>query len=494
MARTPQQQSFVEALRDSTSNIALEAVAGSGKTYTLVEGANELQLAGTAVAFNKRNAEELQKRMPSSIECKTMNATGHRAWMKQVGSGMSVDAGKIRGITQRMWSYQERQRTPGLDRFIDLMRLHEVVPDGAPYQGKPNRHSADYLQDLFDRYDLGGDEEIDMFVYFDRAKQALNESIKMAWNKQIDFVDQLYMPIVYNAPFTPSNFLMVDEVQDLSPIQHKIIRRMARGRTVAAGDPAQAIYGFAGAMSGSMEAMLRDFSMEVMPLTWCFRCPEEVIRVAQKYNPKILPAPGAEKGVVDYVEGLEKVRMGDVVLSYRNAALLEAAFNLIARGIGAKLYGSGDLAQQLLKLATKFSFPRDNFLRQLRDWRDKKVSDLIAAGKESQANATADRATCLSIIVMRGKCENAYGLEAEIRTIFGMDGSTAPVICSTIHKFKGMEADRVHIYRFEDLFKGSHFMSPEEMQQRRNMAYVQITRARKELYFVKPKEGDSENE
>lgn len=407
---------------------------------------------------------------------------------------MSVDAGKIRSITQRMWTYQERQRTPGLDRFIDLMRLHEVVPDGAPYQGKPNKHSADYLQDLFDRYDLGGDEEIDMFVYFDRAKQALNESIKMAWNKQIDFVDQLYMPIVYNAPFAPSNFLMVDEVQDLSPIQHKIIRRMARGRTVAAGDPAQAIYGFAGAMSGSMEAMLRDFSMEVMPLTWCFRCPEQVIRVAQKYNPKILPAPGAERGVVDYVEGLEKVRMGDVVLSYRNAALLEAAFNLIARGIGAKLYGSGDLAQQLLKLATKFQFPRDNFLRQLRDWRDKKVSDLIAAGKESQANATADRATCLSIIVMRGKCESAYGLEAEIRTIFGMDGSTAPVTCSTIHKFKGMEADRVHIYRFEDLFKGSHFMSPEEMQQRRNMAYVQITRARKELYFVKPKEGDSENE
>ena len=83
--RTPQQSAFVEALASSTSNIALEAVAGSGKTFTLVEGANELQLEGTAVAFNKRNAEELQKRMPKSIECKTMNATGHRAWMKQIG-------------------------------------------------------------------------------------------------------------------------------------------------------------------------------------------------------------------------------------------------------------------------------------------------------------------------------------------------------------------------------------------------------------------------
>ena len=216
--RTPQQQAFIEALAGSTSNIVMEAVAGSGKTYTLVEGACETKAIGMALAFNKRNQEDLARRMPPTIECKTMNALGHQAWTKQLGGRPNLDGNKIRGIISRMWSFQERMRTPGLDRFVDLLRLHEVVPQGAPFQGRAYRDDDEYFVQLLENYDIDLEDGVDPSMFFGRARQVLMESIAMAWKKEIDFVDQLYMPVVYNAPFTPQPLVMVDEVQDLSPL------------------------------------------------------------------------------------------------------------------------------------------------------------------------------------------------------------------------------------------------------------------------------------
>lgn len=496
--RTPQQQSFVDALVGGNTNIVLKAVAGSGKTYTLVEGAAELKAPGMALAFNKRNQEDLARRMPPSIECKTMNALGHAAWGKQVGKGLRVDGSKIKSLIDRMWpEWKQRMKTPGLARFVDIMRLHEVVPKNAPYQGRERNNDDSYLLGLYDEYDLGGwdDEDVDMSLVLERARQVLNTSIEMAWKREIDFVDQLYMPICYNAPFDAQPFVMVDEVQDLSPIQHKMVKRTAiRGRIVAAGDPRQAIYGFAGAMSNSMDHLVETFQMDVLPLTWCFRCPSGVVRRAQRYNPEIEAAPGTEAGIVAETKGLEGVRLGDTILSYRNAALLEAAFALIARGIGAKLVGSGDLGSQLLKLGKKFSFPRDQFLQDLNSWADRQASAMTAAGKEAQGQRLRDKVLCLQIIVLQSEASSHSDLEDAIKKIFAMDGSSAPVLCSTIHKSKGLEWPRVHIYRFNDVFKGWSRMSPEQQMQRQNMAYVQITRAQKELYFIEPKREDQEDD
>ena len=493
MSRTPQQEAFIEALAGSTSNITLEAVAGSGKTFTLVEGATETKAVGMALAFNKRNQEDLAKRMPPTIECKTMNALGHQAWQRQLGGRPNLDGNKIRGIISRMWSFQERMRTPGLDRFVDLLRLHEVVPNGAPFQGRAFRDSDSYFTDLVDNYDIDLEDGVDSEMFFGRARQVLMESIQMAWKKEIDFVDQLYMPVVYNAPFTPQPLVMVDEVQDLSPLQHKMVQRVGRNRVLAAGDPRQSIYGFAGAMSDSMEHFRKTFQAETLPLTWCFRCPQEVVRVAQKYNPVIESAPSAPHGKVSYMENLNHVEMGDVVLSYRNSALLEAAFNLIARGIGAQLVGSGDLGTQLVKLAKRFEFPRDRFLRGLKDWTDDQVRDLLAAEKRNQADRLRDKSACLQIILLSSNSKDQADLEESIKKIFALDGTRAPVLCSTIHKAKGLEWRRVHAYKFEDNFRGLQFLSPDAAQQRMNMSYVEVTRAQEELFFVSPKKESDDD-
>ena len=74
------------------------------------------------------------------------------------------------------------------------------------------------------------------------------------------------------------------------------------------------------------------------------------------------------------------------------------------------------------------------------------------------------------------------GLIKNIKTIFG-DKEKNSVIFSTVHKAKGLEADNVWILSPE---KMPHPMakSAADREQERNICYVAITRAKKNLNYV----------
>jgi hypothetical protein len=46
------------------------------------------------LAFNKRIAEEMKKRLPGHVTCKTLNAVGHGVWATAVGKSLTVDTRK----------------------------------------------------------------------------------------------------------------------------------------------------------------------------------------------------------------------------------------------------------------------------------------------------------------------------------------------------------------------------------------------------------------
>lgn len=58
--------------------------------------------------------------------------------------------------------------------------------------------------------------------------------------------------------------VIVDEFQDLTPQQLRIVNRIGRGRTTYAGDLAQGIYGFAGARPEEIDQQVRDESSTVI--------------------------------------------------------------------------------------------------------------------------------------------------------------------------------------------------------------------------------------
>ena len=70
----------------------------------------------------------------------------------------------------------------------------------------------------------------------------MTESVNRALQAAIDFDDQIYMPTIFPCTFDRYPLVMVDEAQDLSLLNHAMLRKITkRSRLVAVGDPCQAI-------------------------------------------------------------------------------------------------------------------------------------------------------------------------------------------------------------------------------------------------------------
>jgi superfamily I DNA/RNA helicase len=73
----PEQEAVFDAVR-SDANVAVRAVAGSGKTTTIVEAAKYAPGRVAFVAFNVHIVEELRPRLPQNVEARTAHSLGLR--------------------------------------------------------------------------------------------------------------------------------------------------------------------------------------------------------------------------------------------------------------------------------------------------------------------------------------------------------------------------------------------------------------------------------
>ena len=96
---TPEQIAIIDAARQTNDNLLINALAGAAKSTTLefickyVTGIPILSLA-----FNKRIADELSKRLPGIVACKTLNALGHQVWGSNLRKRLTLAADKDRQI------------------------------------------------------------------------------------------------------------------------------------------------------------------------------------------------------------------------------------------------------------------------------------------------------------------------------------------------------------------------------------------------------------
>jgi superfamily I DNA/RNA helicase len=115
---------------------------------------------------------------------------------------------------------------------------------------------------------------------------------KASWNL-VDFTDLLefWLEKLRVGSFqSPYRHILVDEVQDLSPLQLAVVEELARvpGTSVfAIGDPRQAIYGFRGA-APDMEDRLRALwpDMAVIPLSENYRSAAPILHLAAGLFPE----------------------------------------------------------------------------------------------------------------------------------------------------------------------------------------------------------------
>lgn len=481
-----QQSDFFSWITEGSGSCVLEAVAGSGKTTTLIEALKLMKGTIFFGAYNKKIAEEIKARAPdmAGLTVSTMHAAGFKAW-RRVAPKVTVDNNKCRSIFRDACT-RNPSYVPFEGAVLSLVSYAKQAAVGVTCSVSDN---AVWL-DLIDHFDV---ETIDSDrLVIALAKKTLAKSIE-ADTKVIDFDDMIYAPLVHKVRPFEHDWVLIDEAQDTNAARRALALLMLKrgGRLVAVGDRHQAIYGFTGADADALDLIGNAVSAKQLPLTVTYRCPKNVVKYAQQFVNHIQAHESAADGVVRNLPETETLvgnaKPGDAILCRFNAPVIQAAYAFIAAGIPAKVEGR-EIGSGLKALARRWKVTSYHALSDKLDaYRERETSKFRAKEQESRAAAIEDKVECLKVLITRvqaidPKPANAIDrLCTEIDTIFGDNVGVECVLLSTIHKSKGREWKRV----FWMQTGASKWARKDwEMEQENNLCYVATTRAIEELVLT----------
>lgn len=281
------QEAFFSELVSGTSSIILNAVAGSGKTTTIVHATSLLppHVLTVFLAFNKRIEEELTKRLPSFVQCSTFHSRAYSALRRSLPKSPKVNKDKVRDILKlakekKFLSYEDYQI---YSQFV--VKLVSLAKSAGLGTSLEEALGETPWEDLAIYHGLFPEKPGNLQRGIELAQKVLAESNSDL--SQIDFDDMLYLALLHKVRFDLASFIFVDEAQDTNSVQRALLAQMMgpTTRLIAVGDPLQAIYGFRGADSEAMPMLQQAFSMKPMDLSICYRCSQAVIReVKTKLN------------------------------------------------------------------------------------------------------------------------------------------------------------------------------------------------------------------
>lgn len=470
---TDEQSAIIDAALHTTDSILISALAGSAKTTTLEFICHYLPSQPIlCLAFNKKIAEEMAVRLPSFVTCRTMNSIGHRIWSTACGKKLFLNVRKnyetlkeiVEGLAkdQRLEAYESFSETL---KAIAQAKRDGYIPAGKYPTAKPLASREEFHSGL---------EEPPTSLQSSLIDATLTTSIRQAYAGTIDFDDQIYMPTLFGGTFPRFQLVLVDEYQDLSSINHAMLRKLVTRRLIAVGDPWQSIYGFRGATFGGMAAGKDMFNMRELPLSVSFRCPEAIVKAARSRVPHMQwRKPGGHYSILPRLHG-QDIPDGSAILCRSNAPLFHLALLLLGMGRGVHLVGT-DLGPALVKTLKKLgpeTLKKDQVHAAIDTWERERLL------KTRDKASASDRAECLRVFAEFGDtlggaiayCEHLFSGRGAIQLLSG-------------HKAKGLEWDTV--YHLDPWRIPSPYAeTEEELEQEANLRYVITTRAKETLFEI----------
>lgn len=506
---TPEQEVILRAVGNMNGpSVMVEAGAGCAKTTTLEMAAGLIRVPALAIAFNKKIADTLSERVPGNFNAKTMNALGHRAWMRARNTkAMKLDDRKggkiITEMAKARHTYLQEDQWDYARLLFREAQIQGLVPEFYTRQGIANGLVPDTEEGWRGLGDLHAIPDDDFDMVWEIAREALVENIKLAYQGVISFDDQIYCSTMLGGVFDKYPVVFVDEDQDLNPLQIKMLQKslFPNSRILAVGDKCQSIYAFRGAVGDAAEQIktLRPDWVE-LPLMTSFRCPQLVADRQREHVP-LFRAHGtnpvgqiktmsalAEEGWTwkQIVDTLPEYPLDVAVLCRNNAPLLSFAFRLIRQGIGCHMAGR-DISKGLKALSKKIG-PDDSmtieiFLGRLEDWVNSELSKARLADNPEAADKFVDKGECLRAVAESAECKNAGQLRRQLDNLFSRE--SGQVLLSSIHKAKGLEWPAViHLDPFRLPSKWAAKKGGRALEQEKNLQYVCETRTKHTLLMA----------
>jgi DNA helicase-2/ATP-dependent DNA helicase PcrA len=524
---------LIEALDPNQRKVALAllgpvrvlAGAGSGKTRALthriaygVETGVYSPEKVLALSFTTKAAGEMRARLGAlgvhDVACRTF----HSAAMKQLmffwpdvigGNFPRVRTGKATLLTQAAEQLKLSTATDVLRAMaaeIEWRKVRLITPEAYETalhsRPLPTSLNPDKAMALITRYEKLKDERREL-DFEDVLVSTLGLLESEAW--------------VRERVHEQFRFFVVDEYQDVSPVQRALLDawRGSRSDLCVVGDPNQTIYTFAGASADHLLRFDTEFpSATTVTLDRNYRSTPEIVHLANSIVPdsplELIsmeengPAPAlvhastdAEEARAVALQVREQIDAGvrpeNIAILYRiNSQSLGLEAALSAAGVPFRVRGSRFFEEQtvretmLIVRGTAASDPAHSardavgmILREHFGWASKPPSNPTERHSWNLLAAISDIADSLPASA------TVVELSDELRRRSELDVEPAvnAVTLSTVHAAKGLEWESVFIVGLsEGLFPLSFATDEVAIAEERRLFYVAVTRAKSLLH------------
>ncbi|WP_394768054.1 ATP-dependent helicase [Lacisediminihabitans sp.] len=511
--------------------LCLLAGAGTGKTRAITHRiaygvATGVYAPGRVMAltFTSRAAAELRGRL------RVLGATGvaartfHASALSQLGFFWPQVIG---GTMPRILDSKGRllgQAAEMLRLKLDTATLRDLAAEIE--WRKVSRLTLDQYAEIVAQRPLPALLTAEKMIALHSAYEAIKDD-----RRQLDFEDVLLAtagmietePRVAQQVREQYRFFVVDEYQDVSPLQQALLDLWLGDRQdlCVVGDASQTIYSFAGASADYLLGFpTRYRESTVVRLEQNYRSTPAIVHTANRLmrgrpgalalraavKPPVAITPSVTAYPSDIAEARavaaqigEQIAGGakpqDIAILYRinvQAAVLEAA--LADAGITFQLRG-GTRFFELQEVKQALMMLKGAVVGATRELLFKTVSDVLRSLGWTQdapevRGAVRDRWESLNAIMglaeasPSGTTLRAFVDELFERSAAQHEPTMSAVTLATLHSAKGLEWDTVYLIGLSDGFVPiTYAKTPEAIDEERRLLYVGVTRARRRLHL-----------
>jgi len=525
------------AARALIGPVVMLAGAGTGKTRAITHRiaygvATGVYAPGRVMAltFTSRAASELRGRLRQLGATGVSARTFHASALSQLGFFWPQVIG---GTMPRILDSKGRilgHAAETLKLKLDTATLRDLAADIE--WRKVSRLTLDQYSRIVESRPLPAALDAEKMLALHSRYESLKDD-----RRQLDFEDVLLAtagmiesePRVAQQVREQYRFFVVDEYQDVSPLQQALLDLWVGDRqdVCVVGDASQTIYSFAGASSGYLlgfPAKYREATVVrleqnyrssthivhtanrlmksrpgALSLTAAVEAPGTVAPTIESYPSEMAEARAIAQSISEQIAA--GARAQDIAVLYRinvQSAAIETALNDVnvnfqLRG-GPRFFDLQEVKQALMML-------KGAVVASTHEPLFKTVSDVLRSLSWTQnppeaRGAVRDRWESLNAIMGLAEAAPQGTTLAEFvdelfeRSAAQHEPTMAAVTLATIHSAKGLEWDTVHILGLSEGFLPITYATTEEaIEEERRLLYVGITRARRRLHLSSARSG-----
>lgn len=522
-----------ETIKNPDGTYGIAAVAGSGKSFTIFQAIDyikehEPNAKILYLVFNKANQVSAQAKLnkyngwPSELQPKvyTAHAYAYKKWLKVFGPFSPIskfDWGLIREITQsKKYEYRPDVRfskKAPFDKLLELYESSKMILDTFceeyelkfdDYYNGPDGPKMLKLTDTKGRQMRKFGIPVNGYCCITKEHIGAFKEIYNLHIKKKKFTHGMYLK---HAAYSPKaggdewDYVFFDEAQDSNYFMIKLLEKQKLHKVYYVGDSRQSIYNFGRANENVFKT--KDFD-KTYKLSKSFRFGDRVAKLANK----IIHLDTPEQTCYGTEQTHETNLNSHAILFRTNSTLVQHALDLaltskhenekLKISLMTSIYDNGDAKfQELMSfLGMYYQYHDIETFMNISKYLPSEVYPSLAGFYDNlQKTRNFDRVYYEQYEYLSEDIKNMFEYAKDeknfvekyiaLRECINRTEYDKLITFTTMHKSKGLEWDIVEICEpiklyFQD--KNGVFHRNQDYLSELNLAYVAVTRARKELY------------